>query len=54
MTHTLRRVRAEYAYYVNKRRQNVGLETYNVNLWRHKQRTPNTNDQHMPLNEPPY
>ena len=24
-----------------------------VKLWRHKQRTPNTNDHHMPLNEPP-
>jgi len=22
-------------------------------LWRHKQRTPNTNDHHMPLNEVP-
>jgi len=24
-----------------------------VKLWRHKQRTPNTNDHHMPLNEIP-
>jgi len=24
---------------------------YDVKLWRHKQRTPNTNDHHMPLNE---
>jgi len=24
---------------------------YDVMLWRHKQRTPNTNDHHMPLNE---
>ena len=43
---------AEYAYYVNKLRQNVGLESeYDVKLWHHKQRTPNTNDHHMPLNE---
>jgi len=26
---------------------------YDVKLWRHKQRTPNTNDHHMPLNENP-
>ena len=26
---------------------------YNVKLWRHKQRTPNTNDHHMPLKGPP-
>jgi len=26
---------------------------YDVKLWRHKQRTPNTNDPHMPLNDPP-
>jgi len=40
-------VRVEaYAHYVNKLRQNVGLETwlYDVKLWRHKQRTSNTND----------
>ena len=24
---------------------------YDAKLWRHKQRTPNTNDHHMPLNE---
>jgi len=24
---------------------------YDVKLWRHKQRTPNTNVHHMPLNE---
>jgi len=24
-----------------------------VKLWRHKQRTPNTNEHHMTLNEPP-
>ena len=40
----------KYAYYVNKRRQNVSLETW---IWRHKQRTPNTNEHHMPLNETP-
>jgi len=40
----------KYASYVNKLHQNVGLETW---LWRHKQRTPNTNDHHMPLNETP-
>jgi len=26
---------------------------YSTKLWRHKQRTPNTNDHDMPLNEPP-
>jgi len=26
---------------------------YDVKLWRHKQRTPNTNDHHMPQNDPP-
>ena len=25
-----------------------------VKLWRHRQRTPNTNDHHMPLNDPPW
>ena len=45
----------KYACYVNKLRQNVGLETENdVKLWRHKERTPNTNDHHMTLNEPPW
>jgi len=42
------------SYYVNKLRQNVGLETWNdVKLWRHKQRTPNTNDHHMTLKQTP-
>jgi len=51
MAHKLREVRVEeYAYYVNKLRQNVGLETW---IWRHKERTPNTNDHHMPLIETP-
>jgi len=27
---------------------------YDVKLWRHKQRTPNTNDHQMPLNETPH
>ena len=40
----------EYAYYVNKLRLK---HEYDVKLWRHKKRTPNTNDHHMPLNEPP-
>jgi len=47
----------EYAYYVNKFRQNVGLETWlwrDVKLWRHKQWTPNTNAHHTPLNETPH
>jgi len=26
---------------------------YDVKLWRHKKRTPNTNDHHNPLNDPP-
>ena len=26
---------------------------YDVKFWRHKKRTPNTNDHHMLLNEPP-
>ena len=26
---------------------------YDVKVWRHKQRTPNANDHHMPLNEKP-
>ena len=35
----------EYAYYVNKLRQNVGLENeYDVKLWRHKERTPNATE----------
>jgi len=28
-------------------------QDYDVKLWRHKQRTPNTNDYPMPLNEAP-
>jgi len=31
----------------------VWKQDYDVILWRHKQRTPNTNDYPMPLNEPP-
>jgi len=31
----------------------VWKHEYDVKLWRHKQRTPNTNDHHMPLNETP-
>jgi len=27
---------------------------YDVKLWRHKQRTPNKNDHHLPLNEIPH
>ena len=27
---------------------------HNVELWRHKQRKPNTNDHHMPLIETPW
>ena len=27
---------------------------YDVKLWRHKQRTPNTNDHHIPLTETPH
>jgi len=56
VTHKIRgmRVLEERAYYVNKLRQNVGLENeYNFKLWRHKQRTPKTNDHHKPLNEHP-
>jgi len=32
----------------------VWKHEYDVKLWRHKQRTPNTNDHHMALNEPPH
>jgi len=31
----------------------VWKHEYDVKLWRHKQRTPNTNDHSMPLNELP-
>jgi len=31
----------------------VWKQDYDVKLWRHKQRTPNTNDYPMPLNETP-
>jgi len=53
MTHELRGVRVdENAYYVKTLRPNVCLKhEYHVKLWRHKQRTRNTNDCHMPLNE---
>jgi len=45
----------EYEYYVNKLRQNVVWKReYDVKLWRYKQQTPNTKDQHMPVNEPPH
>jgi len=45
----------QYAYYAKKRRQNVGLETYDIKLWRHKQRTSNKNDHHTPPNvKPPW
>jgi len=30
----------------------VWKHEYDVQLWRHKQRTRNRNDHHMPLNEP--
>jgi len=40
----------EYACYVNKLRQNVGLKhEYYVRLWRHKLLTPNANDRLTPL-----
>jgi len=54
MTHKIRGVRVEeYAYHVNKLRQNFGLEIWR---WRqivttHKERTPNANDNHVQLNE---
>jgi len=53
MTHKLKRVRVEeYAYCVNKFRENVGLETF---VWRQivTSQTPHTkyNVHHMPLNE---
>ena len=56
MTHKIRGVRVEeYAYYVNKLRQNVGLKhEYEVTLWRHRDRTPQRHDYHMPLNETPH
>jgi len=31
----------------------VWKHEYDLKLWRHKQRTPNTNDHHIPLNETP-
>jgi len=31
----------------------VWKHEYDVKLWRHKERTPNTNEDHMPLNETP-
>ena len=36
----------EYACCVNKRRQNVGLQTW---IWRHKPCMPSNNDHHTPL-----
>jgi len=54
MTRKIRVPVEEYAYYVSKLRQNIGLKhEYDVKLWRHKQRTLNTSDHHMPLNETP-
>ena len=55
MTHKIRGVRVEeYAYYIKKIRQNVVWKhEYDVKLWCHKQRTQNTNNHHMPLNETP-
>jgi len=32
----------------------VWKHEYDVKLWRHKERTPNTNDHRMPLNETPH
>ena len=44
----------EYAYYVNKLRQNFAWKhEYDVKIGRHKQHTPNANDHHMPLNVTP-
>ena len=53
--HIKRGVRAEeYAYYVkNFAKTLVWKNEYDVKLWRHKNRTPQTNDHHMPLNETP-
>jgi len=54
MTYKLRGVRVEeYAYYVNFAKTLVWKHEYYVILWRHQQRTPNTNDHHMPLKETP-
>ena len=55
MTHKIMGVNVEkYAYYVNKLRQNVGLETCK---WRQivtsQQRTPNANAHHVTLNQTP-
>jgi len=48
-------VRAEEcAYYVNNFAKTlVRKQEYGVKLWRHKQRTPNTNNHHLPLTEKP-
>jgi len=44
----------EHVSCVNQFRENVGLETWIWRQsWRHKQRTPNTNDHHIPLNVTP-
>jgi len=32
----------------------VWKHEYDARLWRHKDRTPQTNDHHMPLNETPH
>ena len=44
-------MRVEHAYCV---KTFVWKHEYDVKLWLHKQRTPNTNDRHMPLNETPH
>ena len=54
MTHKTRRVRVEeYAYYVNKLHQNVGLETSirRQIVTSETERTQIINGHHMPLNE---
>ena len=38
----------------NFAKTSVWKHAFDVKLWRHKQRTPNTNDHHMPLNETPH
>ena len=47
------RVVEEHAYYVNKLLQMLVWKIeFDFKLWRQKERTPNTNDHHKPLNEP--
>jgi len=55
MTHKVRGVRVEeYAYYIKYFAKTlVWKHEYDVRLWRHKQRTPNTNVHHMPMTETP-